>query len=63
MVVKKVYKTAQVAKILGVHKNTVFYWLKTGKVKEPKRDAIFNGRLWTETDLKRLKKVKKRARS
>jgi hypothetical protein len=39
---------------------TLFYWLKTGKVKEPKRDPIFNGRLWTEQDLKKVKKVTER---
>ena len=52
----KVYTTAQVAKMLGVHKNTVFYWLKTGKAKEPKRDIVFNGRIWTGEDLKKLRK-------
>jgi DNA-binding transcriptional MerR regulator len=51
---EKIYTTAQVAKVIGVHKNTVFYWLKTGKVKEPKRDALFNGRIWTEKDLEEL---------
>jgi len=55
--IKKVYTTAQVAKILGVHKNTIFYWLKTGKVKEPKRDTLFNGRIWTNSDLKSLKNI------
>ncbi len=53
---EKAYTTAQVARMLGVHKNTVFYWLKTGKVKEPKRDSLFNGRIWTEEDLAEIKK-------
>ena len=56
---KRAYTTAQVAKILGVHKNTVFYWLKTGKAKEPKRDPVFNGRLWTVQDLRKLQNVVK----
>lgn len=55
---EKVYTTGQVAKILGVHKNTVFYWLRTGKVKEPKRDSIFNGRIWTTEEVKKLKEIK-----
>ncbi len=54
----KVYTTGEVAKLLGVHKNTIFYWLKTGKTREPKRDRLFNGRIWTEEDLQNLKKVK-----
>lgn len=53
----KVYTTGDVAKMLGVHKNTIFYWLKTGKTKEPKRDKLFNGRIWTEGDLEELRKV------
>ena len=57
MMGKKVHTTTQVAKLCGVHKNTIFYWLKTGKVKEPKRDTLFNGRIWSEADLKRLKEV------
>lgn len=52
---EKAYTTSQVAKIIGVHKNTVFYWLKTGKVKEPKRDTLFKGRIWTESDLVKVK--------
>ena len=56
---KKVYTTGQVAKLFGVHKNTIFYWLKTGKIKEPKRDAIFNGRIWTKEDVYKLKEIKK----
>lgn len=56
----KVYLTEQVAKILGVHKNTIFYWLKTGKVKEPKREPLFHARIWSEADLKKLKRVKGR---
>lgn len=56
----KVYTTGEVAKVLGVHKNTVFYWLRTGKVREPKRDQVFNGRIWTGKELERLERMKKR---
>lgn len=54
----KIYTTAQIAKKIGVHKNTIFYWLKMGKIKEPKRDPVFNARLWTEDDLENLSKIK-----
>ena len=54
---QKEYTTAQVARMLGVHKNTVFYWLKTGKIKEPKRDSLFNGRIWTSENIEKLKKI------
>ncbi|MBP7055677.1 MAG: MerR family transcriptional regulator [Candidatus Omnitrophica bacterium] len=56
----KVYTTVQVARKLGVHKNTVFYWLKTGKVKEPMRDSLFNGRIWTEEDLTELTNMRQK---
>jgi DNA-binding transcriptional MerR regulator len=55
----KVYTTGEVARKLGVHKNTIFYWLHTGKAKEPKRDNLFNGRIWTEKDLQELKGLKR----
>lgn len=58
----KVYTTGQIAKTLGVHKNTIFYWLHTGKIKEPKRDKVFNGRIWTEGDLRRIKRIMKGGR-
>ena len=51
---KKIFTTQQVADRFGVCKNTVIYWLNTGKIKEPKRDVYFNGRLWTEEDLKEI---------
>jgi DNA-binding transcriptional MerR regulator len=52
---KKVYTTGQVAKKLNVHKNTVLYWLRTKKIKEPKRDSLFNGRIWTAEEVKKLR--------
>ena len=54
----KQYTTGQVAKLLGVHKNTILYWLNTGKVREPARDPLFNGRIWTEVNLSSLRKFK-----
>lgn len=58
----KQYTTGQVAKLLGVHKNTILYWLHTGKAAEPTRDPLFNGRIWTETDISSLKKFKQEKR-
>lgn len=60
---EKAYTTAQVAKIMGVHKNTLFYWLKTGKAKEPKRDNLFNFRVWTDEDLVELEKISRKDKS
>lgn len=51
------YTSGQVAKLLGVHKNTIYYWEKIGKIK-PRRDTLMNCRYFTSTDLKRMKNLK-----
>ena len=48
----KTYTTAQVAKILKIHKNTLLNWLRQGKVKEPKRNGR-GFRVWRTEDLNR----------
>jgi DNA-binding transcriptional MerR regulator len=54
------HSTAQVARQLGVHKNTLLRWLYAGVVAEPKRHA--NGgqdvRMWTDRDVERVRKYK-----
>ena len=46
--------------MVGIGRMTLLRWLKAGKVREPKR--IRNGgvqaRIWTETDVERLRKYK-----
>lgn len=61
-IMDKKYTTGQVAKLVGVHKNTILYWLNTGKIKEPTRDTLFNGRIWGEKDISELKKLKRKER-
>jgi len=53
----KRYTSGQVAKLLGVHKHTIFYWEKTGKIK-PRRDNLMNYRYFTFDDLKKMKNLK-----
>lgn len=53
----KRYTSGQAAKLLGVHKKTIFYWEKTGKIK-PRRDNLMNYRYFTSADLKRMKNLK-----
>jgi len=54
------YSTAQVARTIGISKNTLLSWLYQGKISEPKRQK--NGgqdiRLWTERDLARARQYK-----
>jgi transposase-like protein len=54
------YSTAEVAKALGVSKNTLLRWLYAGKLAEPKHE-IFGGvdsRVWSAADLARAKAFK-----
>lgn len=55
----QVYTTQEVADLLDVHKNTIFYWLKTNKVREPQRDVFGKTRIWAEADVEALRKLKK----
>lgn len=54
------YTTAQVAKIIGVSKNTLLQWLYTGVLTEPKRSAVggIQWRIWSASDIERARKVK-----
>jgi DNA-binding transcriptional MerR regulator len=53
---KRHYTIGQLAKELGVCKNTIFYWLNTGKIKEPTREKISGFRYWTKNEVKNIKK-------
>jgi predicted site-specific integrase-resolvase len=54
------YSTAQIARIIGVDKQTLLRWLWAGKIPEPKH--FVNGgqkiRLWTDRDVKKLRSYK-----
>ena len=54
--------TAEVAKLVGIHRVTLETWLTTGKVKVP-RTARIGGhvyRMWTERDVERVRKHKEK---
>ncbi len=48
--------TRQVAKLLGVSLNTVYRWLKAGKLAEPYRNPENNYRLWTVIDIEQARR-------
>lgn len=62
MIGHKIYTTGQAAEILGIHKNTIFYWEKTGKIK-PRRDSFMGYRYWTDGDIEEMKKLSDTIRS
>jgi DNA-binding transcriptional MerR regulator len=54
---QKYYKAAQVAQALGICKKTLFNWEKNGRIPNPKRDKTFGYRIYTQTDVGKLKKM------
>ena len=52
---EKHFTTGQLAKELGVCKNTIFYWLNTGKIKEPRREKVSSFRYWTKKEAEHIK--------
>lgn len=54
----KTYSTGQVAKMTGVGRVTLWRWLRSGKVKEPRRirGSGIDARVWTARDVERVRK-------
>jgi len=46
-----------IERILRVSRKTYYNWEKAGKVPKAKRDRMSNYRYWTESDIKKLKKI------
>lgn len=57
---KKAYNIPETARKLGVHEQTIRYWIKKGWVK-PKRDYR-NYPVFTNEDIKNIKKWKEKIR-
>lgn len=45
----------EVAELFGVTTQTIYNWLRKGKIPEPKRHAITQYRLWTPQDVQRIR--------
>ena len=54
---KRCYLFNDVAEILGVSKKTLWNWEQAGKIPKARRDPMNNYRIYTEEDLKKLKKI------
>ena len=51
------FLSQEVAGILGVTRRTLYNWEKVGKIPKTKRDKMSNYRIYTEKDLKKLKRI------
>lgn len=47
--------TAEVAELFGITKQTVLNWIRQGKIVEPERNPVNNYRLWSESDVQRVR--------
>lgn len=54
---KKRYLIKDVARILGVTRRSIYNWEKAGKIPRVERDPMSGYRIYTEEDLKKLKKI------
>ena len=55
---KKLY-IAEVEKMLGVNRKTLFYWEKVGKIPMAKREKMSNYRVWTKAQVEIIKRKAK----
>jgi len=53
--------TLEVARVIGVHKQTLLDWLYAGKVREPKRQTVGGQvvRIWSQSDIERIREYKR----
>ncbi len=53
----KTYTTVQLAERLGIGRDTIYRWMRAGKIKTARVSRIgpFRVRLWTERDVARIR--------
>jgi len=47
----------EVAEVLGVTTQTLYNWLRKGRIPEPNRNPITRYRLWTPKDVDRIRQL------
>lgn len=57
---KDYLKTSEVARILGISTQTLYNWLKLGKIAEPERHPLTTYRLWSLKDVEMVRKTMER---
>ncbi|MBV9264983.1 MAG: helix-turn-helix domain-containing protein [Acidobacteriaceae bacterium] len=55
-----VYRSSQVAKILGMSSRTLYRMLADGRIPEPMRNPENQYRVWTEVDLQSIREALQR---
>jgi excisionase family DNA binding protein len=54
------YRSAQVAKILGMSSRTLYRMLADGRIPEPMRNPDNQYRVWTDVDIQSIRQVLQR---
>jgi excisionase family DNA binding protein len=54
--------SSEVAEVLGVSKDTIYRWLRQGKIPEPMRNPINTYRVFTQRDVDRMSALMTRRR-
>lgn len=54
------YRSAQVAKILGMSSRTLYRMLADGRIPEPMRNPENQYRVWTDVDIQSIRQVLQR---
>jgi DNA-binding transcriptional MerR regulator len=49
-------RSHEVADIFGVSTQTIYNWLRKGRIAEPKRHPVTRYRLWTPQDVERIRR-------
>ncbi len=62
-VVRPHLKTSEVAAVLGVSLQTLYNWLRAGRIPEPERNPLTGYRLWTPRDVERIRQTILEARA
>ncbi len=52
-----VYRSSQVAKILGISPRTLYRMLMDGRIPEPMRNSENRYRVWTDVDLQQIREI------
>ena len=55
-----VYRSSQVAKILGMSSRTLYRMLADGRIPEPMRNPENQYRVWTDVDIQSIRQVLQR---
>ena len=55
MPVREYLLSHEVADVFGVSVQTLYNWLRRGRIEEPKRHPITRYRLWTPRDVDRIR--------